>query len=111
MDRPVVPLRPASRIAFVIAELRAKNPVLDVRYFRRSTFAGSNIIAFTTYFGTFAIFFMVALYLQVVGSKSPLGLALQFHSTGCRHGDRLVAHRTLGGRRGARASPWPRAAF
>ena len=65
-------------IAFVIAELRAKNPVLDVRYFRRSTFAGSNIIAFTTYFGTFAIFFMVALYLQVVGSNSPLGLALNF---------------------------------
>ena len=65
-------------IVFVIAELRAKNPVLDVRYFRRSTFAGSNIIAFTTYFGTFAIFFMVALYLQVVGSNSPLGLALNF---------------------------------
>ena len=65
-------------IAFVIAELRAKNPVLDVRYFRHSTFAGSNIIAFTTYFGTFAIFFMVALYLQVVGSNSPLGLALNF---------------------------------
>ena len=30
------------------------------------------------YFGTFAIFFMVALYLQVVGSNSPLGLALNF---------------------------------
>jgi EmrB/QacA subfamily drug resistance transporter len=65
-------------ITFVIAELRAKNPVLNVRYFRNSTFAGANIIAFTAYFGTFAIFFMVALYLQVVGSNSPLGLALNF---------------------------------
>ena len=65
-------------IAFVIAELRATNPVLNVRYFRRSTFAGSNVIAFTAYFGTFAIFFMVALYLQVVVSDSPLGLALNF---------------------------------
>ena len=65
-------------IAFVAAELRAKNPVLNVRYFRIPTFAGANIIAFTAYFGTFSIFFMVALYLQVVGQKSPLGLALNF---------------------------------
>ena len=68
----------AAAITFVFAELRAANPVLNVRYFKRSAFASSNIIAFTVYFGTFAIFFMVALYLQVVGSKSPLGLALNF---------------------------------
>ena len=65
-------------VAFVAAELRAKNPVLNVRYFRIPTFTGANIIAFTAYFGTFSIFFMVALYLQVVGQKSPLGLALNF---------------------------------
>jgi EmrB/QacA subfamily drug resistance transporter len=68
----------AALVTFVLAELRAKNPVLDVRYFRKAAFAGSNIIAFTAYFGTFAIFFMVALYLQVVASTSPLGLALNF---------------------------------
>jgi MFS family permease len=65
-------------IAFVVAELRAKNPVLNVRYFKRPAFAGANVIAFTVYFGTFAIFFMVALYLQVVGSNTPLRLALNF---------------------------------
>ena len=65
-------------IVFVVAELHAKNPVLNVRYFRIPTFAGSNIIAFTVYFGTFAIFFMVALYLQTVGANSPLELALNF---------------------------------
>jgi EmrB/QacA subfamily drug resistance transporter len=65
-------------IAFVLAELRAKNPVLDVRYFKKPAFATSSVIAFTVYFGTFAIFFMVALYLQVVVSVSPLGLALDF---------------------------------
>jgi EmrB/QacA subfamily drug resistance transporter len=64
--------------AFVLAELRAKNPVLNVRYFQRPAFAGSTVIAFTVYFGTFAIFFMVALYLQVVVSDSPLELALNF---------------------------------
>ncbi len=67
-----------SVISFVVAELHAKNPVLNVRYFKKAAFAGSNVIAFTAYFGTFAIFFMVALYLQVVASISPLGLALNF---------------------------------
>ena len=65
-------------VAFVFAELRAKNPVLNVRYFKKPAFATSTVIAFTAYFGTFAIFFMVALYLQVVVSVSPLGLALDF---------------------------------
>ncbi len=65
-------------IGFVVAELSAKNPVLNVRYFKKPAFTGSNIIAFTAYFGTFAIFFMVALYLQVVVQRSPLGLALDF---------------------------------
>ena len=65
-------------ITFVWAELRAANPVLNVRYFKKPTFTGANIIAFTVYFGTFAIFFMVALYVQVVGQVSPLTLALDF---------------------------------
>jgi MFS family permease len=65
-------------VTFVFAELHANNPVLNVRYFKKPAFASSNIIAFTAYFGTFAIFFMVALYLQVVVSVSPLGLALNF---------------------------------
>ncbi len=65
-------------ITFVLAELRSSNPVLNVRYFKRPTFATSSIIAFTAYFGTFAVFFMVALYLQVVVGVSPLGLALDF---------------------------------
>ncbi len=65
-------------VAFVLAELRADNPVLNVRYFKRPAFAGSNVIATTVYFGTFAVFFFVALYVQVVGSSSPLKTALDF---------------------------------
>jgi EmrB/QacA subfamily drug resistance transporter len=64
--------------AFVWVELRAENPVLNLRYFRRKMFAGSNLVAFCTYFGTFSIFFFVALYLQVVGSTTGYGLALDF---------------------------------
>lgn len=65
-------------VVFVLVELRAPNPILDVRLFKRPAFAGSNIIACTVYFGTFAIFFFVALYVQVVGSSSPLRTALDF---------------------------------
>jgi EmrB/QacA subfamily drug resistance transporter len=65
-------------VAFVLVELRAENPVLDVRFFRRPPFAGSTIIAFTSYFGIFSIFFFVALYLEEVGSASPFSLASDF---------------------------------
>ncbi len=65
-------------VSFVVVELRAKNPVLDLRFFRRLPFAGSTVIAFTSYFGIFSIFFFVALYLEVVGSVSPYNLALDF---------------------------------
>ncbi len=65
-------------VAFVLVERRAENPVLDVRLFRKPPFAGSTILAFTTYFGIFSIFFFVALYLEVVGATSPFHLALDF---------------------------------
>ena len=65
-------------VAFVVVERRAANPMLDVGYFRRAAFSGSNIVAFSTYFSIFAIFFFVALYLQVVGSNSPYRTALDF---------------------------------
>ncbi len=65
-------------VCFVLVELRARNPMLDLSYFRRAPFAGSNFVAFTTYFATFSIFFFVALYLQVVGSNSPYATARDF---------------------------------
>jgi EmrB/QacA subfamily drug resistance transporter len=71
-------LAAAAAIVFVLVELKVSNPVLDVRFLHRPPFAGSNVVAFTTYFGTFAVFFFVALYLQVVGSQSPYSTAIDF---------------------------------
>jgi predicted MFS family arabinose efflux permease len=65
-------------ITFILVELRAENPMLDVRFFKRAPFAGSTVVAFATYFGIFSIFFFVALYLEVVGNASPYALALDF---------------------------------
>lgn len=64
--------------AFIVDQRRAANPVLDVRYFRLPAFAGSNIIAFTAYFATFAIFFFVPLYVVEVGGVDGYRVALVF---------------------------------
>ena len=63
---------------FYYTERRAKNPMLELGFFRRKSFTGSAFIAFTSYFSIFSIFFFVALYLEVVRSVSAYGLALDF---------------------------------
>ena len=68
----------ATMIAFVLFERRAANPVLNVHYFRKVAFAASNLVAFSTYFGIFSIFFFVALYLQEVVGASAYSTAVDF---------------------------------
>jgi EmrB/QacA subfamily drug resistance transporter len=63
---------------FVWWEHRAKAPVLEMRYFRRPPFSGSLTVAFATYFGVFSIFFLTAIYLDVVLKYSPFKLAVLF---------------------------------
>ncbi|MGA3353343.1 MAG: MFS transporter [Acidimicrobiales bacterium] len=65
-------------VFFVFYERTVAHPILDVSFFKRSAFAGCNVVAFCTYFGTFSIFFFVALYLQDVGTSSGYGTALDF---------------------------------
>ena len=65
-------------ILFVFYERKVAHPILDVSFFKRSAFAGCNVVAFCTYFGTFSIFFFVALYLQDVGTSSGYRTALDF---------------------------------
>jgi predicted MFS family arabinose efflux permease len=55
-------------VAFVWREARAAHPLIDLKYLRIAQFTTANIVAFCTYFATFAIFFFTALYLfEVVG--------------------------------------------
>ena len=65
-------------VAFVYVERRAEEPVLDLHYFRDRAFAGGNLVAFTGYFATFAVFFFIPLYLQLIGTASPDEVALDF---------------------------------
>jgi EmrB/QacA subfamily drug resistance transporter len=57
-------------VAFVLVERRAPDPVLDLAFFRRPAYTGAIVVAFVTFFGVFAIFFFVALYLQVIVGQS-----------------------------------------
>jgi predicted MFS family arabinose efflux permease len=64
--------------AFGWRERRAPYPLLDLRFLRVPQFTTANIVAFCTYFATFAIFFFTALYLVEVAGASGYRLALVF---------------------------------
>jgi len=68
----------AAGALFVFAESRAKAPMLEVDYLRRPPFAGSLFVAFATYFGVFSIFFLTALYLQIVLEYSAFRITALF---------------------------------
>lgn len=65
-------------VAFFIRERRAAHPLLDLKYLRVPGFLTANVIAFCTYFATFAVFFFTALYLYEVASESGYKIALTF---------------------------------
>lgn len=59
-------------VGFVVWELRHISPVLDMRLFRHNRpFAFSNLAALINYSATFAVSFLVSLYLQYVKGFSP----------------------------------------
>ncbi len=68
----------AAMALFVFVERRSKAPMLDVAYLRKPAFSGSMAVAFAAYFGIFSIFFLSALYLQVVIGYSAYRTAALF---------------------------------
>jgi EmrB/QacA subfamily drug resistance transporter len=68
----------AAAAGFGWREHKAAHPLLDLRYLRLPTFTTPNIVAFCSYFATFAIFFFTALYLNEVAGYSGYQIALVF---------------------------------
>ena len=66
----------AAIAAFVVRELRAGHPLLDLRIFRNLTFAFSNLAALINYASTFAVSFLLSLYLQSVRGLEPQAAGL-----------------------------------
>ncbi len=67
-----------SAVLFVKAELRAVDPLINLKYLRIPQFAISLITAFAVYFAVIAVFFFTALYLQLVEGYSGYHIALIF---------------------------------
>jgi EmrB/QacA subfamily drug resistance transporter len=64
--------------AFLVWERRAPFPLLDLSYLRVPRFTTPNVVAYCTYFATFAIFFFTALYLGVIVGYSGYHIAEVF---------------------------------
>ena len=58
-------------IAFVAWELRARAPMLPMRFFRTRTFAATNGLSFAMYFGVFGSIFLLAQFFQTTQGYSP----------------------------------------
>jgi EmrB/QacA subfamily drug resistance transporter len=68
----------ASVIGFVYWEHKAAHPLLDLKFLRVPRFLTANIVAFSAYFATFAVFFFTALYLEEVVGDTGYQIALAF---------------------------------
>ena len=88
-------------VGFVVVELRSPDPLLRLDFLRIPTFVAANLVAFATNFAVFAVFFLTALYLQLIAGFSGLQIALQFVSMAAA----MVVAGPVAGRWTARAGP------
>lgn len=58
--------------AFVAWELRAREPMLPMRFFRSRGFSATNGLSFTMFFGTFGAIFLLSQFFQVAQGLGPL---------------------------------------
>jgi EmrB/QacA subfamily drug resistance transporter len=63
---------------FIAVERSASQPALDLSAFRDGGFSTGMVVAFTGFFATFAVFFFVPLFVELLGDQSPYRVALDF---------------------------------
>ncbi|HET9077294.1 MAG TPA: MFS transporter [Acidimicrobiales bacterium] len=88
-------------VAFLRQERRAEEPVLDLRFFRKGPFTAGMIVAFTGFFATFAVFFFIPLFVQLIGNASSFDLVADFAPMAVA----LIGASALSGRWIARSGP------
>ncbi len=89
-------------VALVLYELRQKEPLLEVRFFRSIPFAGASAIAVLAFAGFNGFLFLNTLYLQSVRGLSPLDAGLYMLPTAAMLLIFSPLSGRLVGRRGAR---------
>jgi EmrB/QacA subfamily drug resistance transporter len=68
----------AALVAFVLLERHQRAPMLDLRLFRNSTFAGANIVLLLVALAMFGVFFFLSLYMQNILGYSPVEAGAAF---------------------------------
>ncbi|MTK64901.1 MAG: MFS transporter [Methanobacterium sp.] len=63
-------------VGFLFYEMRVESPVLNVGLFKNRTFAFSNLAALINYSATFAVTFLLSLYLQYIKALDPFSAGL-----------------------------------
>jgi EmrB/QacA subfamily drug resistance transporter len=63
--------------SFVLWELRARAPMLPMRFFQNRTFSHANVASFFMFFGMFGSIFLLAQFFQTVQGYSPLQAGLR----------------------------------
>jgi EmrB/QacA subfamily drug resistance transporter len=66
-----------SLAAFGLWEARAKSPMLQLKFFRNTTFLGSNLVGVAVAFGLFGMMFFLALFMQNVQGYSATGAGVR----------------------------------
>jgi EmrB/QacA subfamily drug resistance transporter len=64
-------------VLFVLWELRTKEPMLPMRFFRNRVFALANVASLLMFFGMFGSIFLLSQFFQTVQGYSPLGSGLR----------------------------------
>ena len=64
-------------IAFVVQELRTEDPMVPMGFFRRRSFAVTNVVSLSMYFGMFGSVFFMSQYLQNVIGNTPFEAGLK----------------------------------
>ncbi len=62
---------------FILWELRAREPMVPMRFFRKRAFSAANVTSLLMSFGMFGSIFLLAQYFQVVQGYSPLQAGLR----------------------------------
>jgi MFS family permease len=68
----------ALMILFVVSQIIQDEPMFDLGLFRKPTFGGASLVAFTTSASMFSMFLYLTLYLQTILNLSPLQTGLRF---------------------------------